>query len=124
MLHLMVYCPFFNNLRNLVRAFLDINDCSLTPDMFFELSFDNKPLTPYFSLILAEYLYTIWKCHKDLAFNRKKLSDFSSLSFFKCRLRNRIKIDCLRLDKEVFQDYWLHKTLPVTLLNSELVFGF
>jgi hypothetical protein len=124
LVHLFLQCDALRQLRVLVEAFVELNNCHLKSEILFELCLDGNAISPYFSIIFSEYLYAIWSYRKDVAFKRKKFVLQSLLSLFKCRLRNRIKLDYARLENEKFKGYWINKPIPVTLSQQEIVFGF
>jgi hypothetical protein len=92
-------------------------ECSVTYHTY-------NPITPFASIIFSEYLYVIWIYRKDVAFKRKSFVLSSLISFYKCRLRNRVKLDYARLDKEKFKEYWFNRPIPITESQNEIVFGF
>jgi zinc-binding in reverse transcriptase len=124
LIHLFLQCEALKQLRVLVEAFLQVNNGHLNSETLFELRFDGNTITPYFSIIFSEYLYAIWTYRKDVAFRRKQFVLQSLISVFKCRLRNRTKMDYARLDKVKFKEYWLNRPIPITESQGEIIFGF
>jgi zinc-binding in reverse transcriptase len=124
LVHPFLQCEALRQLRALVEAFVDLNNCHLKSEILFELCLDGNAISPYLSIIFLKYLYVVWSYRKDVAFKRKKFVLQSLLSLFKCRLRNRIKLDYSRLDNETFKGHWINKPIPITLSQQEIVFGF
>lgn len=122
--HLFLKCTVLRQLRTLAETFADCNNLFHNSDILYELRLDGNFISPYFSVILSEFLYAIWCYRTEVVIKNKEFSSYACLSLFKCRLRNRVKFDFYRMDLNDFGWHWLNKPMPITVLNDDVVFGF
>lgn len=78
----------------------------------------------YWAILLAEYVYLIWKKRNEVVFNKKFVTPNSLVISYKCALRERIRVDFSRLKADVFQDVWINKPLGVTIGEDRVKFAF
>ena len=103
---------------NLSRGSIGLTYSSIRHTFFDSKIFPSKYVKEVIYYLISELKFCIWMCRNCVKFDHKDYNANTILLFFISRVKNRISLDFIRLDRDVFEMYWCHNNIICKLVDD------